>query len=96
MLKTITAIWTPLNLTLVAFTYLRFQDEGSGKGSGSEGGSPYRSSPGRYGRSSPAASEDEDDYDSEEEEEYDDRPRKKKRGVSNFIIDEAGNLEVFN
>ena len=92
MLKTITAIWTPLNQALVAFTCLRFQDEGSG----SEGGSPYRSSPGRYGRSSPAASEDEDDYDSEEEEEYDDRPRKKKRGVSNFIIDEAGNLEVFN
>lgn len=67
------------------------QDEGgSVRGSGSEGGSPPRSSPGRYGRDSPAASEDEDDFDSEEEEEYDDRPRKKRKGVSNFIIDEAG------
>ena len=34
-------------------------------------------------------SEVEEDYDSEEDEDYDSRPKKKKK-VSGFIIDEAG------
>ncbi len=66
----------------------------SGSGSGSPAGSPRssinspRSTPRRHGRTT--ALIDMDDYDSEEDEDYNNVPRKKKKGVSGFILDEAG------